>query len=117
MRALYVSAVLAFSAMGCAGTDIPTRELARTEAAVRAADEVGAKGVPRAALHLKFANDSLALAQAYIKDGEEDLARGALERATYDAEVALALAREEQTREAARNARKQVEILRTSAQQ
>ncbi len=117
MRALYVPAVLAFAAIGCAGQDIPTRELARTEAAVRAASEVGAREVPRASLHLKLAQDQLALAQRYIQEENMDLARGALERATYDAEMALALAREDQTRESAREARKKVEVLRTSAQQ
>jgi hypothetical protein len=118
MRALYVSiAAAAFVAVGCAGNEIPSRELARTEAAVRAADEVGANGVPRAALHLKMARDQLQLAQHYINEEEEALARAALERATYDAETALALAREDQTRQAAREARKKVEVLRTSAQQ
>lgn len=81
---------------------------------MRAADDLGADQVPRAAVYLDMAEDSLKLARSYMATDEVDAAKMALDRASYDAEIAMAIAREEQTREQARAARKAVEVLRTS---
>ena len=74
-----------------------------------------AEKVPAAQLHLKMANDQIALAQRYAKDGDEDEAVLALHRARYDAELALALAKENGTRAEAEAAREKVKQLRASA--
>lgn len=114
MRAtICFAAIVGALAAGCAA-EFPARQLARTEAAVRAADDLGADQVPRAAVYLRMSEDSLALARSYMATDEIDAAKMALDRASYDAEIAMAIAREEQTREEARSARKAVEVLRTS---
>lgn len=102
-------------AIGCGGSQMPANDQAKTEAAVRAANEVGAEKVPAAQLHLKMANDQIALAQRYAKDGDEEEAALALHRARYDAELALALAKENDTRAEAEAAREKVKQLRASA--
>ena len=111
-----IAAVAGALAAGCAA-EFPARQLARTEAAVRAADDLGADQVPRAAVYLDMAEDSLQLARSYMATEEIEAAKMALDRASYDAEVALAIAREEQTRQQAMGARKAIEVLRTSLPQ
>ena len=65
----------------------------RSRAAIRAAQEVGADEVPRAALHLRYARDQFAQAQELGEDGEGERAALVLRRAEADAELAIALAR------------------------
>lgn len=91
-------------ALGCAGTPRPTDQLARTEAALRAAAEVGAGDVPRAQLHHTLAKEQLEKAREQIEQGDNERASATLERAKADAELALALAREHQAEKAAAEA-------------
>lgn len=93
-KGLTLSALLAFS--GCGGSDVPARQMAESEAAIRAASEVGAQENPQAALHLKMARDHYDQAQAASKDGEQESAKALLEKAEVDAELALSLTRKEQ---------------------
>lgn len=110
-----VIGVTASSAIGCGGSQLPPREVAETRAAMRAAGEVGANEVPRGELHLRLAQDQLALAERYIADDEEVLAREALWRARQDAELALALAKEQAAIDAAQEARRRVQQLQSAA--
>jgi hypothetical protein len=89
--------------------------MADTKAAVRAANEVGAESIPQGQLHLKMARDQIALAESYLRDDEEDLAKAALDRARQDAELALAMAKEAQAKQAALEARRKVDELRGAA--
>lgn len=90
-------AALLLVAAGCATTQAaPTDAIATSLAAVRGAEEAGAKDVPQAALHLQLAEEQIARAKA-TKDGAAAEALAA--RANEDAELALALAREHQTKE------------------
>jgi uncharacterized protein YpuA (DUF1002 family) len=78
-------------AAGCATTPI------RTEAStsgIRAAEEVGAVQVPQASLHLQLAKEELAKAKQLASKGDKDQARSMLMRAEVDAEMAVALSRE-----------------------
>ena len=78
--------------------------MANAEAAVRAAREVGAERVPSAELQLKLAREEIQKAQALSSDGRNDEADTMLQRAAADAELALALAHEQEgLEEAARN--------------
>ena len=79
---------------GCGSFPLPTDRLASSEAAIRTAIEVGAPNEPRAALHLKLAKDQLDQGKALIKDGDNQRADYVLRRAEADAELSLALARE-----------------------
>jgi hypothetical protein len=114
MRSLPIVFLVA-TAAGCAGASVPTKDVADTKAAMRAADEVGARQIPRGELHLKLAQDQLTLAEEYLKEDEEELAREALTRARQDAELALALAKEKHAIEAAQEARRRVQQLQSAA--
>lgn len=91
---LFRIAVLGGLVFGCSsGRQLPAN-YAPTQSAISAADAVGAKNDPRAALHLKMAKDQLVRAESYAKDGDEHEAALMLDRARTDAEVALMVTRE-----------------------
>ncbi len=114
MRSL-VTLGAALVVTGCASSQVPPQTMADTKAAVRAANEVGAESIPQGQLHLKMARDQIALAESYLRDDEEDLAKAALDRARQDAELALAMAKEAQAKQAALEARRKVDELRGAA--
>jgi hypothetical protein len=102
MKKLALTVALACTAsIGCASRPLPTARVGSAEAAVRAAREVGADGVPVAAMHLRVAQDELARGHALVHDGEYEQAEWMLVRSEADAELALALAREARQRAAA----------------
>ena len=111
----YSVLLLVAAATGCAGASVPTKDVSDTKAAMRAADEVGARQIPKGELHLKLAQDQLTLAEQYLKEDEEHLAREALSRAKNDAELALALAKEKHAVDAANEARQRVQQLQSAA--
>ena len=89
-------------AIACAGAPQPTERLASAQGAVRAAKEVGADNVPQAQLHTKLAEEQIIQANQLMEEGENERAEMVLRRATADAELAVALAREaESARQAA----------------
>jgi Domain of unknown function (DUF4398) len=78
----------------CASAPEPTERMASAESAMRAAKEVGANQVPQAQLHTQLAQEQLDRAHKAIADGDNERADRLLLRATADAELALAIARE-----------------------
>ena len=84
-------------AVACGGGDVPARQLADTEASIRAAKEVGAENNPEAALQLKLAQDRLAQADKLDRNGDHEEARAVLHEAELDAELAVLIARQEQS--------------------
>jgi hypothetical protein len=96
------------TATGCGGGDVPAKQMAETEAAIRASTEVGAESNPQASLHLKLAKDRYEQAQALSKDGEQEAAALALQKAEIDAELALALTRQEQATAKAAEAKRKL---------
>lgn len=98
----------------CASSPVPADRLAASQAAVRSAHEVGAENVPPAALHLKVANEQLDLARRLIADGDNKRAEYILLRAESDANAALALAREAESRADAQRTIDQVQKLKAS---
>lgn len=101
---------------GCAGTPVPHEQMASSQAAIRGAEEVGANNLPQAELHLQLAKDQVDKARALIEDDENERARFVLMRAESDADVAIALAKENGVRTQAQQALQQVQILRQKAQ-
>lgn len=95
MRKL-LSAIFIGAAMTACGATfpVPTQRIADAQAAERSAREMGAADQPGAKLHLKLAQEQIAKAKSYVKDGENKKADMLLVRATKDAELAMALARE-----------------------
>jgi hypothetical protein len=90
-----VACVAIAIAAGCAS--VPLRTEASTSG-IRAAEEVGAERVPRAALHLQLAREELGQARELAARGEEERALSLLSRAEVDAEFAVALSREDAER-------------------
>jgi len=88
-------------ALACGSSPQPTERLATAQAAVRAAKEVGAKDVPQAQLHAQLAEEQVTQAQKMIEDGDNERAEMVLRRATADAELAVALARENESQKQA----------------
>jgi len=106
----------AYAGVGCgASAPVPATQVSETQAAIRAAEEVGAPNVPKAALHLKMAKDQLQTAQAQIADDENELAHMTLDRARVDAELAVALARETALRAKAAEALEKIKKLQAEA--
>ena len=98
MKILHCIGMAAIIGAGCASIPAPNDEISGSMAAIRGAQEVGAKDVPAAALALKLAEDEVATAKALTADGKHEKARFMAVRATNDAELALALARLHQAR-------------------
>lgn len=83
-------------AVGCgASAGVPVQKLADAEAANRSARELGADKQTAAQLNLKLADEEIASAKAAIKDGDNRRAEYLLLRAKADAELAVALAHEQ----------------------
>lgn len=73
----------------------PKQPMADAEAASRSAREVGADNQPAAKLQVKLADEQIAEAKTLVANGENERAAYVLLRARADAELALALAREQ----------------------
>jgi pyridoxal biosynthesis lyase PdxS len=99
-------------AFGCAATPLHTDT---STAGIRAAEEVGAADVPQASLHLQLAKEELEKAKALSKDGEQNQAKSMLERAESDAELAVALSREDAEKTDAQAALERAVLLQREA--
>jgi hypothetical protein len=83
-------------ALGCsASLSEPKQPMSDAESASRSAREVGANEQPAAKLYAKLADEQIAAAKSLIADGQNERASYVLLRARADAELALALAREQ----------------------
>jgi hypothetical protein len=83
-------------ALGCGGSyPAPSQHLADAQSAERSAAELGAANQPKAQLHLQLAHEQIGMANAAIRDGDNEKADRMLIRARSDAELAIALTREE----------------------
>jgi uncharacterized protein DUF4398 len=96
--ALVVGLIGTAPLLGCAGYPAPQQHMADSVAAVRGAEEVGAAAQPQAALNLKLAQEEVARAKALVDDGKNEQGDFMTLRAKADADLALALAREEGAR-------------------
>ena len=99
--------------LGCAASyPIPTQSLADAQSAERSASELGAAGQPKAQLHLQLAHEQIVKANVAMKNGDNERATGLLLRARSDAELAIAL-----TRDQSANAEAQKAAAQSNAQQ
>jgi hypothetical protein len=96
----------------CAAPLPPTQRMESSSAAIRAAEEVGAPKVPEAALHLQLAREQTEHAKALLAKGERDGVKGLLMRAEADADLAVALSREDTSRRQAQEAVEEARTLR-----
>ncbi len=90
---------------GCAASfPTPTQSLADAQSAERSASELGAASQPKAQLHLRLADEQIAQANAAMKNGDNERANGLLLRARSDAELAIALTRDQSAKTGAQQA-------------
>jgi hypothetical protein len=107
--------VLAAGALtGCGGAQLSQSRVSEVQAAMRAAEEVGANDQPKASLHLQLARDEMVEAKRLADAGDEDNASLLLNRAQADAELAIQLARTEQEQQKARQAWAKIQELKQS---
>lgn len=99
--------VLAVSA--CASFPPPNDTMASSLASVRGAEELGAANVPQAALQLQLAQEELSKAKKLMAGGDNEQAHYMALRAGNDAELAIALTRENTARGEAKNAEQRVD--------
>ena len=115
---LPATAVLAFLLGGaCASTAPPNDKVASSSGAIRAAEEVGATHNPDAALYLQLAKEEFGHAAVLTDQKNKASADRLLLRAQVDAELALALARNENEKAEALAAIGKVKKLKDSAVQ
>jgi hypothetical protein len=112
MRPIYVTSLALATLTACASAPEPKERVASSRAAMRSAEEMGARHVPAAALHLQLANEQADFAKALIQKGDNERAGWVLMRAEADAELALALARESSLRAEAHQAMDKVRALK-----
>lgn len=101
--------VLLLACAGCGGAQTLNTDVSAS--AIRAAEESGAKKVPRASLHLQLAKEEMAQSQKFAKDGEKEKAASFLQRAEADAELAVVLAHEQSEKTEAAKAVERVRLL------
>jgi hypothetical protein len=112
IRSLAPALLLLGALSSCASAPPPVEKMEASQAAIRAAEELGAPKVPQAALHLQLAKEQSMAAKASLSQGERARAEGLLMRAAADAELALALARESSARSEAQQAIDRIRALK-----
>ena len=101
-------------ALGCASFPVPTQHLADAQAAERSAAELGAANQPKAQLHLALAREQMGQASVAMKDGDNGRADALLLRARSDAELAIALTRDQSAKTDAQKATDQSNAQKTT---
>ena len=95
--------------VGCGGSlPPPSDRLATAEAASRSARELGADKEPKAALHLKLAQEQIEQAKKLMTEGDNRRADLILQRASSDAELSVMLAKENNANGEAAKAKEKV---------
>lgn len=111
LEMLFLVTLCGLGAGACGGAAVPHAQITSAEASVRAAEVGGAPSVPKAELHLKHARDQIDAAKRLIEEGDNERALFVLRRAESDAELALALSEEQQSRRDAEEALERIQQL------
>jgi len=85
----------ATTAIGAGCASAPPLRTEASSSGIRAAEEVGAAKVPQASLHLQLAKEELENAKGLAAKDQKGMAVSMLSRAEVDAELAVALSRED----------------------
>ncbi len=112
--ALFASASALGIAVSACGSSLPppSDRLASAEAASRSARELGAEREPKAALHLKLAQEQIEAAKKLMADGDNKRADLVLQRAGSDAELSVMLAKEHNARGEAEKAQEKLKSMK-----
>jgi Domain of unknown function (DUF4398) len=103
---------LCLAAAACGGGQLNQTKATNVQAAVLAAEQVGAQDQPKASLHLQLAREQVDEARKRAADGDESSANLLLDRAQADAELALQLSRTEQEQQNAQKAWEKIRELK-----
>lgn len=109
--------VAALGQLGCGSAAVPQEQLTAAQAAVKGAQVAGAAEDPRAALHLKLAQEQVQKAQALIANDDNEEAARLVERAQSDADLAILLAKEAHSKQEAASVREQIEDIKRRMRQ
>ena len=118
MRHTQVAALAAFvllsTSLAACGSSIPppSDKMASAEAASRSARELGADKDPKAALHLRLAQEQIDQAKKLMADGDNKRADLVLQRASSDAELSVMLAKETAATTEATKAKEKVNAMK-----
>jgi Domain of unknown function (DUF4398) len=107
---LWIPALAVLSA--CGGAELNQTRATDVQAAVLAAEQVGANDQPKAALHLQLAKEQIESAKRLAADGDQTNSNLLLDRAKVDAQLAMQLARTEHEQENARQAWEKIRDLK-----
>lgn len=99
---------------GCGSSEAVNNEASTS--AIRAAEEVGASGVPSASLYLQLAKEELVKAKELAANGDKEEAESMLLRAEADGELAVALSHSDADKTEATQAIERVRKLREENQ-
>lgn len=100
---------------GClSGGPVPADKLARSQAAVRAAGEIGAERSAEASRYMQSAKMELAEGRKLVIEGEQERATALLLRAEADAELAMNVTREASAVSDAAKVKEEVRAMRVS---
>jgi hypothetical protein len=111
MKSAILACTLLIAACG-SSLPPPSDRLASAEAASRSARELGAEKDPKAALHLKLAQEQIDQAKGLMKENDNKRADLILQRAGSDAELAVMYAKENTARAEADRAQEKVKNLK-----
>jgi uncharacterized protein YpuA (DUF1002 family) len=111
IRFMVCAVTIAATAIIAGCTSAPLRTEGSTSG-IRAAEEAGAAKVPQASLHLQLAREELELVKELAAKGDKEKAASMLLRAEADAELAVALSREDKEKAEALAAIERVRQLR-----
>ena len=110
-----VRGATSIASAGClSGGPVPADKLARSQAAVRAAGEIGAERSAEASRYMQSAKMELAEGRKLVIEGEQERATALLLRAEADAELAMNVTREASAVSDAAKVKEEVRAMRVS---
>jgi hypothetical protein len=115
MRASMLCGCALVALVACGGAQLNQTRVTDVQAAVLAAEQVGATQEPKASLHLQLAKEEVQEAKRLAADGDEVNSNLLLDRAKLDAQLALQLARTEREQQSARQAWEKIRDLKQDA--
>jgi len=108
----WIPLLLFWMLLSCGGAAPPDRQMVSAEAAIRGAQELGATSVSEASLYLRLAERQVDKAKTLMRDGNHQRAGMMLSRAQIDAELAIALAKENTAKTEAEEAENTIVLLK-----
>lgn len=102
---------------GCASTGLRREDFAQVQGSLVACEQLGAKGIPQAALHYQLAKEEYERSLMLLADNRDHRASLMIQRSQADADIAMALARAHELDEAAHDAGRRYQDFQRRAQE